>query len=96
MPNRKNVKSQRPLCQRKKGKPKVKTLRGKAEIYGQKKQQFNATLTPEAIKTLEDIAVLIDESRSQVIEKAIRGEIDLSDLLEKLKLPPEEIQELTA
>jgi hypothetical protein len=91
MPNRKNVKSQRPLCQRKKGKPKVKTLRGKPEIYGQKKRQFNATLTPKTIETLENIAVLIGESRSQVIEKAIRGEIDLSKLLEQLRLLPREI-----
>ena len=95
MPNRKNVKSQRPLCQRKKGKPKVKTLRGKAEIYGQKKRQFNATLTPETIEILENIAVLIGESRSQVIEKAIRGEIDLLKLLEQLELLPGEIQELS-
>ena len=93
MPNRKQVKLQRPLCQRKKGNPKGKTLRGEAEIYGQKKRQFNATLTPESITTLEDIAILIGESRSQVIEKALRGDIDLLKLLEQLKLLSEEIQE---
>ena len=96
MPKRKNVKSKRPLCQRKKGNPEVKTLRGKSEIYEQKKTQFNATLTPKTIEILEDIAVLISESRSQVIEKAFRGEIDLFKLLEQLKLLAEETQRLSA
>ena len=93
MPNRNQVKRQRPFCQRKKGNHEVKTLRGEAELYGQKKRQFNATLTPESITTLENIAILIGESRSQVIEKALRGDIDLLKLLEQLKLLSEEIQE---
>ena len=85
MANRhKKVMSQRPFCQRKQGKPGAKTRRGVAEIYKQKKQQFNATLTRETITRLEDIAILIGESRSQVIEKAIRGEIDLLKLLKLL------------
>lgn len=85
MANRKKDKSQRPQCQRKQGKPGAKTLRGCPELYGQKKQQFNITLTPQAIATLADIATLIGESRSQVLEKAIRGEIDLLQLLKKQK-----------
>lgn len=83
--NRKKSKLQRPHCQRKQGNPGTKTLRGVSELYEQKKQQFNATLTPETIKKLEDIASLIGESRSQVIEKAVRGEIDLMNLLKRLE-----------
>lgn len=92
MPKRKKVTFQRPLCQRKQGKPGAKTLRGISELYEQKKQQFNATLTRKTITRLEDIAILIGESRSQVIEKAIRGEIDLLKLL-KLLEPQEMLTE---
>jgi hypothetical protein len=80
MANRKKEKPQKPNYQRKQGKPGAKSLRGCPEIYDQKKRQFNITLTPQAIITLAEIAILIGESRSQVIEKAIRGEIDLLEL----------------
>lgn len=80
MANRKKEKPQRPNYQRKQGKSGAKSLRGCPEIYDQKKRQFNITLTPSSIDTLAEIAILVGESRSQVIEKAIRGEIDLLEL----------------
>jgi hypothetical protein len=76
----------RPDCQRKsKGNP-AKTSRGIPEIYDEKKRQFNTTLTSHAIVILEKIASLIGESRSQVIEKALRGEIDLLRLVKENNL----------
>jgi uncharacterized protein (DUF1778 family) len=99
MPNRKKDASQRPSCQRKRGNPRVKTRRGVAELYEHKKRKFNATLTPEAIKILEKIANLIGESRSQVIEKAMRGEIDILQMLkvlEQQEADTEEMQEVGA
>ena len=82
MVNRKKNTPHRPSCQRKKGKNGTKTLRNIPELYNQKKQQFNATLTPQALSILEKVANLIGDSRSQVIEKTIRGEIDLLKVLQ--------------
>lgn len=59
-------------------------MRGVPEIYEQKKRQFNVTLTPQAISILERVAILIGESRSQVLEKALRGEIDLAKILQEI------------
>ena len=78
---RKKALPQRPSCQRKKGKSGTKTFRNIPELYDQKKRQFNATLTPQALSILEKVANLIGDSRSQVIEKTIRGEIDLLKVL---------------
>lgn len=61
-------------------------MRGVPEIYEQKKRQFNVTLTPQAISILERVAILIGESRSQVLEKALRGEINLAKILHKNSL----------
>lgn len=88
--SRKKVKSPKLFCQRKQGKEGAKTLRGVLELYSERKQQFNATLTPQTITILEEIALLIGKSRSQVIEKAIRGEIDLLTLLAQRNLLEEE------
>ncbi|MBW4474991.1 MAG: hypothetical protein KME45_32115 [Stenomitos rutilans HA7619-LM2] len=93
MSTRKQVKSPRPLCQRKQGKEGAKTLRGVPELYSERKQQFNATLTPQAITILEELALFIGESRSQVLEKAIRGEIDLLTLLAQRNLLPLQAKE---
>ncbi len=93
MSSHEKVKSPRPTCQRKQGKKGAKTLRGVPERYDERKQQFNTTLTPQTITTLKEIAILIGESRSQVIEKAMRGEIDLLKLLADLKLLTEEAKE---
>lgn len=82
MPNRKKNTSQRPSCQRKQGKSGTKTLRNIPELYDQKKQQFNATLTPQALSILEKLANLTGDSRSQVIEKTMRGEINLLKILQ--------------
>ena len=79
---RKKALPQRPSCQRKKGKSGTKTFRNIPELYDQKKRQFNATLTPQALSILETVANLIGDSRSQVIEKTIRGEIDLLKVLQ--------------
>ena len=78
---RKKALPQRPSCQRKKGKSGTKTFRNIPELYDQKKRQFNATLTPQALSILEKVANLIGDSRSQVIEKTMRGEIDLLKVL---------------
>ena len=78
---RKKATPQRPSCQHKKGKTGTKTLRGIPELYDQKKKQFNTTLTPQTLSILEKVANLTGESRSEVIEKAMRGEIDLLKIL---------------
>lgn len=76
----------RPQCQRKQGKKQHKSMRGVAELYDEKKRQFNTTLTPTAITNLEKIALEIKVSRSEVIEKAARGEIDLLEILKLVNL----------
>lgn len=88
-------KSPRPGYQRKQGKPGAKSLRGCPEIYDEKKQQFNVTLTPKAIAILAEIATTIGESRSQVIEKAIRGEINLLQILENKIITLEEMEKMS-
>lgn len=82
----KPFKTPRLECQRKKGVKGHKTTRGTPELYDEKKQQFNVTLTPKALETLHQIAIRIGESRSQVIEKALRGDIKLSTLIQELGL----------
>ena len=61
-------------------------MRGVAELYDERKRQFNVTLTPTAIANLEKIALKIDVSRSEVIEKAARGEINLLEMIKPEKL----------
>jgi hypothetical protein len=81
---RKNLKKT-PACQRKKGKKGVKSTRNIAELYeGEKKRQFNVTLTPTVINRLEEIANEIGESRSEVIEKTFRGEISLERFISEI------------
>lgn len=82
MPGRKKCTNQRPLCQRKKVKNGEKGLRGIPQIYHEKKKQFNITLTLHTISVLEKVANFLGESRSQVIEKAFRGEINLFEILQ--------------
>ncbi|MGB3494944.1 MAG: hypothetical protein WBA57_19595 [Elainellaceae cyanobacterium] len=64
----------------------MKCVRGIAELYpNEKKRQFNITLTPTALLTLEKIANEIGESRSQIVELTLRGEIDISLLLSQIR-----------
>lgn len=94
MANRRKDRSPKPDYQRKQGKPGAKSLRGCPEIYDEKKRQFNITLTPKAIATLAEIATAIGESRSQVIEKAIRGEINLLEIVKSEVFTLEEAEKI--
>lgn len=86
-----SAKIPRPTHQLKRGKKGMKKLRGVPQLYSETKQQFNAVLTPHAIATLQKIADNIGDSRSQVIEKALRGEINLMEILNRELHPKNEL-----
>jgi hypothetical protein len=84
-PRRKDTKS-RPPCQRKKGVKGEKSRREKGEGGKEKKRPFNLSLQPSSITNLEKAANHLGISRSEVIDQATQGEIDLLDLLRQLDL----------
>ena len=91
--NRKSNTKCRPRCQRKPGKKGHKSMRGVGEIWSEKKRAFNISLTEKVIVNYEKVGDFFGISRSEVIEKSGRGEINLLETLKLLNLVSEESQD---
>ena len=70
---RKKQKTERPKYSIKQAHPGQQCLRNVPILYDEKKQPISLTLTPTAIKKLTDLALMIGDSRSQVIEQLLRN-----------------------
>jgi len=70
---RKKQKTERPEYSIKQAHPGQQCLRNVPILYDEKKQPISLTLTPTAIKKLTDLALMIGDSRSQVIEQLLRN-----------------------
>ena len=70
---KKKQKTERPKYSIKQGHPGQQCLRNVPILYDEKKQPISLTLTPTAIKKLADLALMIGDSRSQVIEQLLRN-----------------------
>lgn len=68
-------------------------MRGIGETRSEKKRAFNASLTEEVIANYEKVGDFFKISRSEVIEKSGRGEINLLEILKSLNLVSEELQD---
>lgn len=71
--SKKKQKSERPEYSIKQAHPGQQCLRNVPILYDEKKQPISLTLTPTAIKKLTDLALIIGDSRSQVIEQLLRN-----------------------
>lgn len=57
-------------------KAKKKSMRNEPEMYEETKKRFTFSLTPIAINKLDALAKLHDISRSEVVERFARGELE--------------------
>jgi hypothetical protein len=71
--SKKKQKTERPEYSIKQAHPGQQCLRNVPILYDEKKQPISLTLTPTAIKKLTDLALMIGDSRSQVIEQLLRN-----------------------
>jgi hypothetical protein len=70
---KKKQKIERPEYSIKQAHPGQQCLRNIPILYDEKKQPISLTLTPTAIKKLTDLALIIGDSRSQIIEQLLRN-----------------------
>jgi hypothetical protein len=70
---KKKQKIERPEYSIKQAHPGQQCLRDIPILYDEKKQPISLTLTPTAIKKLTDLALIIGDSRSQIIEQLLRN-----------------------
>jgi len=70
---KKKQKIERPEYSIKQAHPGQQCLRDIPILYNEKKQPISLTLTPTAIKKLTDLALIIGDSRSQIIEQLLRN-----------------------
>ena len=70
---KKKQKIERPEYSIKQAHPGQQCLRNIPIFYDEKKQPISLTLTPTAIKKLTDLALIIGDSRSQIIEQLLRN-----------------------
>lgn len=64
--------------QRKKAQKGVKSMRGRPEIYDEVKEKITFSLTPTAVKALNQYAASLNISRSELVERLARGLIPLA------------------
>ncbi|MEG4009811.1 ribbon-helix-helix protein, CopG family [Microcoleus sp. Pol11C1] len=70
---KKKQNSERPKYSIKQAHPGQQCLRNVPILYDEKKQPISLTLTPTAIKKLAELALMVEDSRSQVIEQLLRN-----------------------
>lgn len=70
---RKKKKTERPEYSIKQAHPGQQCVRNVPILYDEKKQPISLTLTPTAITKLTDLALMIGDSRSQVLEQLLRN-----------------------
>jgi hypothetical protein len=70
---RKKQKTERPEYSIKQAHPGQQCVRNVPILYDEKKQPISLTLTPTAITKLTDLALMIGDSRSQVLEQLLRN-----------------------
>lgn len=61
----------------KKGIPGQKGIQGQPEMYDEHKKRVNISLTPTAVERLDELAELMDVSRSELVEQVARGTMSL-------------------
>jgi hypothetical protein len=70
---KKKQNTERPKYSIKQAHPGQQCLRNVPILYDEKNQPISLTLTPTAIKKLTDLALIIGDSRSQVLEQLLRN-----------------------
>ena len=70
---RKKQKTERPKYSIKQAHPGQQCRRNVPILYEEKKQPISLTLTPTAIKKLTELALIVGDSRSEVIEQLLRN-----------------------
>lgn len=60
---------QRKPNQRKRAKKGLKSMRGQPELYDEKKERCTLSLTPTAVRLLDQHAELVELSRSELVER---------------------------
>jgi hypothetical protein len=58
----------------------TKGMRGQPEIWDELKEDIKIKLTPTAKRLLHRYALLLEISRSEIIERVIRGELNLQEI----------------
>ena len=71
--SKKKQKTERPEYSIKQAHPGQQCLRNVPIIYDEKKKPISLTLTPTAINKLTDLALIIGDWRSEVIEQLLRN-----------------------
>ena len=71
--SKKKQKTERPKYSIKQAHPGQQCRRNVPILYEEKKQPISLTLTPTAIKKLTELALIVGDSRSEVIEQLLRN-----------------------
>jgi len=94
---RKEIGSNRPDYWRKQvrqseGEKGAKSMRGQPEIWDEPKEDMKIKLTPTAKKLLHRYALVLKISRSEIIERVLRGQLSLQEINKIIENSPDNLQ----